>query len=175
MTRHRQPTNAPLRRRVGAAITVACLGLGLTACGQPKVLTPYTPAGGVSASNQTVKINNLMLITEGDQARVSASTVSSDPDEITSISGQPLKPDDSPTDVRFRIGDVGVKLAPHTATNLTNSGIQVTSDELRPGLLASVTITFANSEPITVKVPVVSASHPDYRTAAPTPAASSSS
>ena len=64
-------------RRRTTAVLAAVGVLGVVACGaDPKVLTSYTPAAGVNGKSDTVKVQNLVLINGGGQARVSAAVVS---------------------------------------------------------------------------------------------------
>ena len=134
------------RRRTTAALAAVGV-LGLAACGaDPKVLTSYTPAAGVSGESDTVKVQNLLLINGDGQARVSAAVTSSKNDKVVGITGQPLKSDNS--------------LA-------GQSDLQAPVEGLSDGLLAKVTIKFANSAPITLDAPVVPSTHPDFEKYAP--------
>lgn len=75
-------------RRRTTAVLAAVGVLGVVACGaDPKVLTSYTPAAGVNGKSDTVKVQNLVLINGGGQARVSAAVVSRKDDKIVGITG----------------------------------------------------------------------------------------
>lgn len=75
-------------RRRTTAVLAAVGVLGVAACGaDPKVLTSYTPAAGVNGKSATVKVQNLVLINGGGQARVSAAVVSRKDDNIVGITG----------------------------------------------------------------------------------------
>lgn len=159
-----------LARRTVLIVASATLLLPATAaCSQePKVIRPYTQAQGVNASNTTVKLGDILLVQQGGQARLSGLAVSSTDDEITGVTGHALKADNaisselSPSTVR-------VPLTANTAVNLADAGIQVSSPGLTDGLLASITISFARAEPITVQAPVAPATQPDLAPASPTP------
>ena len=94
--------------------------------------------------------------------------VASADDAITGVTGSALKPDNSVA-AALAPSTTRVPLTRQTSVNLTDAGIQVSSPKLTEGLLASVTITFSQGEPITLQTPVVSASHADFSPAAPTP------
>lgn len=155
-----------------AVLVVAAATLllpAMTACSmEPKVIRSYTQAAGVNASNTTVKLRNVALVAQDGQARLTGLAVSSVDDEITGVTGRALKPDDadgselSPSTTR-------VPLTANKGFNLTDSGVQVSSPDLTDGLLAAITISFSHSDPITLDVPVIAATRPDFTPAAPTP------
>ncbi len=164
------------RFRSRTALLVASATLLLPAvagCSQePKVIRPYTPAAGVSTANDTVKLRNIVLVNEDGQARLSGMAVSSTDDAITGVTGDALKADDA-VSAPLAPSTTQVPLPRNTAVNLTGAGIQVSSAKLADGLLASITITFAHAEPVTLKAPVIAASDPDFTPAAPTPSQTS--
>ena len=57
-----------------------------------------------------------------------------------------------------------VQLSSNTLVVLTNAPVRiaVTSPDLKPGLLADVTLTFTKGGPVKLVAPVVSASEPEY-------------
>lgn len=155
-------------RRRTTAVLAAVGVLGVVACGaDPKVLTSYTPAAGVNGKSDTVKVQNLVLINGGGQARVSAAVVSRKDDKIVGITGEPLTSNNSLSGRSFTMRTVNVKLPAQTSENLTQSKLQVPVEGLSNGLLAKVTIKFANSAPVTLDAPVVSSTHPDFAEYAP--------
>ena len=81
-----------LRRR-GAGVLAAGIGsvLLLTGCGfNAQTLQPYTPAEGVNAQVGTVKVRNLVLVSDASgKGYVSASLVSSANDTLVKVSGTP--------------------------------------------------------------------------------------
>ena len=102
-------------RRRTTAVLAAVGVLGLAACdADPKVLTSYTPAAGVSGESGTVKVQNLLLINGDGQARVSAAVISSKNDKVVGITGQPLKSDNSLAGQSFTVTSAGVNLPAHT-------------------------------------------------------------
>lgn len=155
-------------RRRTTAVFAAFGVLGVAACGaDPKVLTSYTPAAGVSGSSDTVKVQNLVLINGDGQARVSAAVVSRKNDQVAGITGQPLTSNNSLSGRSFTVRSVHVKLPAQTSVNLTQSSLQAPVKGLSDGLLAKVTIKFAHSVPITLDAPVVPSTHPDFERHAP--------
>ena len=150
-------------RRRTTAVLAAVGVLGVAACGaDPKVLTSYTPAAGVNGKSATVKVQNLVLINGGGQARVSAAVVSRKDDNIVGITGEPLTSNNSLSGRSFTMRTLNVKLPAQTSVNLTQSKLQAPVEGLSNGLLAKVTIKFASSAPITLDAPVVSSTHPDF-------------
>lgn len=141
----------------------------LAGCSQePKVIRPYTPAAGVAASNDSVDLRNIVLVNEDGQARLSGLAVSTMNDTITGVTGQALTSDDARA-AALAPSTTRVALTGGQAVNLDTKGIQVSSARLTDGLLATITISFAKSEPLTLRAPVISASNPDFTPAAPTP------
>lgn len=57
-------------------------------------------------------------------------------------------------------------LAANTLTVLTDAPVRiaVTSPDLKPGLLADVTLTFAKAGPVTLVAPVLSSDEPEFST-----------
>ena len=126
-------------RRRTTAVLAAVGVLGLAACdADPKVLTSYTPAAGVSGESGTVKVQNLLLINGDGQARVSAAVISSKNDKVVGITGQPLKSDNSLAGQSFTVTSAGVNLPAHTSVNLTKSDLQAPVEGLSDGLLADL-------------------------------------
>ncbi|QCV95808.1 hypothetical protein [Acidipropionibacterium acidipropionici] len=164
-----------LRNRAATAVVaVTLLAPVLAGCSQePKVIRAYTPAAGVNTGNDSVKLRDLALVHADGQARLSGMAASSQNDAITGVTGQAMSSDDS---VAGPLGPstTHVALTANEGKNLATAGIQVSSDDLKDGLLASITITFANSDPVTVLTPVISAGNPDFTPAAPTPSSTPS-
>ena len=112
-------------RRRTTAVLAAVGVLGVAACGaDPKVLTSYTPAAGVNGKSATVKVQNLVLINGGGQARVSAAVVSRKDDNIVGITGEPLTSNNSLSGRSFTMRTLNVKLPAQTSVNLTQSKLQ---------------------------------------------------
>ena len=153
------------------------------ACGMDvQTLKPYTPAEGInvdvgnpSDAKSVVHVRNLLIVSKAPgEGIVSASLVTADRDQLTGITGVPIKAD-------------GTEGAPFTATipntvSLANglqvvltdgTPITVKSADIAPGLSATVTLTFQSAGEVTLKVPVMDGNEPQYAsiTPAPTPSA----
>lgn len=168
--------------RILAAAALAALVVGLSSCATPQTLQPYTPAEGVQAdvqrqnaaadSNEVpLKIRNLMIVAQpgansGFVSGMFVAPVDRD-DELVRIQGRTFKADNSPAGEIAPI-QANVKLPAGTAVRLTEGQtLQVTASELTPGLLAELTLTFADSKEQTLMVPVVDASKEDYQSYTP--------
>ncbi len=167
-----------LRRR-GAGVLAAGIGsvLLLTGCGfNAQTLQPYTPAEGVNAQVGTVKVRNLVLVSDASgKGYVSASLVSSANDTLVKVSGTPTLLNGSAGVPLTVSGGTPVPLSANKLAVLTEptATLQVSSPDLKPGLLASVTLEFASGSHQTIQTPVLSVKDPIYATVSPAPAASS--
>jgi hypothetical protein len=176
----------PVRRLRSAAAALVALGLLLVtaACGDDaQTLQPYTPAEGINVDvgdpanfSQVVHVRNLLIISRAvGQGVVSATIVTDGRDELTALTGVPIKVD-------------GTDGAPFTATlsqtvSFGNGAqivltdrplITVTSPDLVPGQSSRVTMQFENAGEVTVIVPIVDGNEPQYATISPSPAATPS-
>lgn len=153
-------------RRLGVALCVP-LVLALTGCmAQFQTLQPYTPGQGVNHDIGSVKIRNLLVIADNSgQGVISASMVSASDDSLTAVAGTPLSPSGAPGSALV-VTATGIPLAmtPNTLVVLTEgpTRLAVSSPDLKPGLLAQVTLTFSKAGQITLVAPVVSSSEPQF-------------
>ena len=153
-------------RRLGATLCVA-LALALSGCvAQYQTLQAYTPGEGVNGQLGQVKVANLMVIAnDTGQGVVSASVISYADDTLSAVAGTPHKSDGS-NGSPLVVTPSGLPLAmtPNTLYVLTNppTRIAVSSPDLKPGLLAEVTLTFSKAGPVTLLAPVVSSSEPEF-------------
>jgi hypothetical protein len=185
----RRPESRPIRpvhRLRSAAAALVALGLLLVtaACGNDaQTLQPYTPAEGINVDvgdpanfRQVVHVRNLLIISRAEgQGVLSATIVTDDRDELTALTGVPIKAD-------------GSEGAPFTATlsqtvSFGNGAqivltdrplITVTSPDLLPGQSSRVTMQFENAGEVTVLVPIVDGNEPQYATISPSPASTPS-
>lgn len=153
-------------RRLGASLCVP-LALALTGCGMNvQTLQPYTPAEGVNSSTGPVMVRNLLIVADNTgRGVVSASLVTYGDDTLTAVAGVPQKSDGTPgSPLVVTTTGLPVQLSSNTLVVLTNPPVRVavTSPDLKPGLLADVTLTFAKAGPVKLVAPVVSASEPEY-------------
>ena len=153
-------------RRIGVSLCIP-LALALAGCGMDaQTLQPYTPAEGVNSSTGPVMVRNLMVIADNTgRGVVSASLVTYGDDTLTAVAGVPQKPDGTAgSPLVVTTTGLPVQLSSNTLVVLTNAPVRVavTSPDLKPGLLADVTLTFAKAGPVKLVAPVVSASEPEY-------------
>ena len=175
-----RPTG-PVRALRSAVALLAALGLLLVtgACGNDaQTLRPYTPAEGINIDvgdpaeyRRVVHVRNLLIISKAEgQGVVSATLVTDDRDELTALTGVPIKGD-------------GTEGAPFTA-NLSQTVsfgngaqivltdrplITVSSPDLVPGQTSNVTLQFKNAGEAKVVVPIVDGNEPQYASISPSP------
>ena len=153
-------------RRLGASLCVP-LALALTGCGMNvQTLQPYTPAEGVNSSTGPVMVRNLLIVADNTgRGVVSASLVTYGDDTLTAVAGVPQKSDGTPgSPPVVTTTGLPVQLSRHPLVVPPNAPVRiaVTSPDLKPGLLADVTLTFTKGGPVKLVAPVVSASEPEY-------------
>ena len=169
-------------RRLRAGLAVL-LSLGLlvvaAACGMDaQTNQPYTPAEGINVDvgdpsdpDSVVSVRNLLIVSKaaGDGI-VSASLVTDGQDQLTGITGVPIKADGTDGAPFTATLPNPVVLANGQQVVLTDGApIMVKSADIVPGLSASLTLTFQNAGEVTVKVPVVDGNEPQYATITPAP------
>ena len=107
----------------------------------------------------------MIIANTSGQGVISASLVSGTGDSLASVAGTAQKADGTPGGA-LSVTPTGLPLAlpSNTLLVLTNAPtrIAVSSPDLKPGLLAEVTLTFSKAGPVTMLVPVVSSSEPEY-------------
>jgi invasion protein IalB len=178
--------------RLGAAVASAGLLVGLAACGfNAQTLQPYDPADGVNPGvgnpnqqpnertkvepNTAVKVRGLMIIAKTPTSGFLSATIYSDnADQLTSVTGNVLQPNDAqgaaltvtlPSPVQIPAG------APVVLVD--QQAIDVTASRLPAGQTANLTLTFAKAGSKTVQVPIVDGQNDTYRTVQPSAAPSS--
>jgi hypothetical protein len=164
-----------LSRTLRLAGVTAALGasLTLTGCGfDAQTLQTYTPAQGINVDVAGgPKVRNLLLIANASgKGQVSASIVApTTPDRLAAVAATPIKPD-STLGAPLTVSAANVPLPAGTLVVLTDAAVApiiVTGSDLKPGLTAQVTLTFASGAVQQVVVPVMDATNPIYVTAAP--------
>lgn len=154
-------------RRLGAALCVP-LALALTGCvAHFQTLQPYTPGEGVNQQVGSVKVRNLMVIADATgQGVVSASLVTYADDALTGVAGVPHKSDNTPgSPLVVTAAGLPLTMPANTLFVLTNAPLRVavTSPDLKPGMLAEVTLTFAKAGQVKTLAPVLSSSEPEFK------------
>jgi hypothetical protein len=120
-----------------------------------------------------VKVRNLVLVSDEEgNGYVSASLVSPTRDTLVTVSGNPVKLDGSAgAPLTVVQGGTPVSLTPNKLVVLTDptAALTVSSPDLRPGLVATVTLQFASGEQQSIQAPVLSPTDPIYATVSPAP------
>lgn len=176
----RRTSSAPSEVRRGLRVTAAMLLslalLGGGACGfDVQTNRPYNPAEGVNydVGDPPVSVRNLMVLSREDGVGfINGTLTAAQNDSLTSVSGQPVKPDSAPG-APFQVsGGLPVPLPNGAIVVLTNRPlITVSSDDLLVGGEAELTLTFATAGTLNTRVPVVDANEPPYATITPSAAA----
>ncbi|OYO24436.1 hypothetical protein CGZ93_03320 [Enemella dayhoffiae] len=179
-------------RTIAATALIGALA-GLSACGTPQTLQPYTPAEGVNADITTpsastpLKVRNLTVIsrTAGQGFLAGAILAPADKvvpdglvtrrepapeDALTGVRGTALTPTGEPAGPPLQ-ATANVPLPPGQLVTLTRQpAIQLNSPDLKPGLLVELTLSFRSGATTTLRVPVVDGLRQDYITVSPAPA-----
>lgn len=174
MPRSSRPTRS---FRAMSAALLALVALTLGGCGMnAQTLQSYTPANGVNIDDDFLKVRNLLIIADASgQGRLSASLVSQQTnDRLTGVAGTALK-DDGTRAGALTVGTVNVDLPAGRMVVLTGPGvapIAVSGGDLKPGLTAELSLTFANGSSRTIQVPVADAADPIFSSVTPLPTGS---
>ena len=175
-----QTSRARAPRTLVATLLGTALLLLMSACGMDaQTAQPYTPAEGVNANvgpaGEWVQVRNLMILSREDGVGyLSGSLVAEERDALTAVAGHPFKLDASDgTAFKTTMPDP-VGLSPGALVVLTDRElIEVSSPDLIVGADAELTLTFSTVGEYTVRVPVVDADQPDYKSISPSPTPSS--
>lgn len=168
--------------RILAATALTVLVAGLSACGTPQTLVPYTPAQGVNADAQRqgapegsnevpLKIRNLTIVSEpGSGTGFLAGSLIAPTDRadaLVGVGGRTLTAENEPGTTIPPIS-LNMELPAGRMVILSEQPpIRVSAPELRPGLVAEVRLIFEDSEAQALRVPIMDATHPDYRDVEP--------
>lgn len=161
---------APRRSRMRIAAIVVGAMSALVACGQPATLFPYTPAVGVNAQTAVVKVRNLVVVATPGSGFLSGSLAAQQNTSLIDVTGSTLKSGGEVSTPLVVSRPVLVNVPGGSLVTLTDRAlIRVTATDLTPGLLTRLTLSFSQGDPVTLDVPVVDATHPDFATLSPTP------
>ena len=178
-----RPSRSPLGLRALAALLLS-LGLLLAgaACGNDaQTLRPYTPGEGVNVdvgdptdTQNQVYVRNLLIISKAPgQGIISAGLLTYGRDQLSGITGVPIKVDGSEGAPFTATLPNTVSIANGALVVLTDSApIAVVSPDIAAGQTARLTLTFAKAGEVTVLVPVMDGNEPQYATISPEPAPS---
>ncbi|MDO5683795.1 MAG: hypothetical protein Q4G46_13340 [Propionibacteriaceae bacterium] len=172
--------------RILAATALSALVVGLSACSTPQTLVPYTPAEGVNADAHRIgapagenkvplKVRTLSIVSKPGSKEGFLNGAITAPmdraDQLVSVEGRAFTAENT----------AGAPIAPVTANLELPAGKMVVlsqqapltlkSEDLEAGLVAELTLTFKDSDKVTLQVPVVDANKADYATVTPGPAA----
>jgi hypothetical protein len=175
---HAQPR---LGRVAGAAVLTLGLLFAGAGCGMDaQTMKPYTPAEGVNVDvgnatdpDAVVHVRNLLVVSKtAGSGVVSASMVTSGRDQLTGLSGVPIKADGSQGAPFKATLTNTVSLANGAQIVLTDiaTPITVTSPDLAPGLTTSITLDFQNAGSVTLNTTVADGNQPQYASISPAPA-----
>lgn len=159
--------------RLAGATAALASSLTLTGCGfDAQTLQSYPPAQGINVDVAGgPKVRNLLLIANASgKGQLSASIVApTTADRLIAVAATPIKPD-STLGAPLTVSAANVTLPAGRMVVLTDTAVApiiVTGADLKPGVTANVTLTFASGAVQKVVVPVLDAANPIYATAAP--------
>ncbi len=164
----------PLLRRTTAVVAIALATTTLSACGFDNPTDRvYNPAVGVSDRAGSVDVLNAVIVSADDgTGQLVTALVDNDidnDDELRSVKGAG---DDAAISVA-QTGPVTIKAG--GLTQLANeTPIVVTGDQIQAGRFVTLTLTFAQGEPVTLTVPVVANTN-EFAQITPPPASATTS
>ncbi|MFC7624486.1 hypothetical protein [Microlunatus sp. GCM10028923] len=172
----------PRRLARAGAVVILTATLSLAAgCGfNVQTNQPYTPGEGINANvgsrSEPVSVRNLLIVSkQPGQGFVSASLTATKNDVLQRITGRAYLSDGSAGTPLTAALPAPVSVNAGVLTQLTSTQlIEVTGNDLKAGLEAELTLTFATAGEVTVRVPVVSADDPQFATISPSPSPSAS-
>lgn len=166
-------------RRPVRLVTSLALVLGMVwtmaACGfDVQTSQPYTPADGVNLDVGTLKLRNMMVLSDASGVGFFAgSIVASEDEEMTGVTGVPVNPDGSAgSSLTITLNEPVALPADQLVTITRLPRIPVLGEGLAPGLEAKLTMTFSRTGVVELIVPVVDKTYQAYQTVSPTPYAS---
>jgi len=151
-------------RRSIAAATVVLAGPVLSSCGvnfDAQTDQIYNPGVGVNEQSGSVDVLNALIVSGSD----GSGTV------VATLANNDAQKADTLRDVSGAGADSGLTAQVGGSTDIPaggvlnlaeEGGVTVRGDRLEPGKFVEITFSFQRGEAATIKVPVVSASNPDY-------------
>ena len=171
-----------MRVAASAAVTALVAGV-LSGC---MFVTPqqttrsYTPSDGINASVGSIKVRNVLLITDDGQQANMLGLLSNSGDVATTVTLQYDTTAGSETTTLAVPANGVLSLRPNAdeqvATSVTTQARAVQLDGLdaTPGGLYTVGLSVSGEEPITLRVPVLTGELSEYAGLAPTPTTTAS-
>lgn len=165
------------RRTIRRTSRVVVAGLGtallLSGCGfDVQTLQEYTPAQGVNVDAGAVKVRNFLVIaTDEGEGVVSASILSPTDDRLTGMSITPLGAGNAEATPLTVSGPDAVELPANDLVVLSSDQqqVQVSGEDLTPGLSVRFVLTFASGAQADGLAPVMGFDQEKYATLSPTP------
>jgi len=157
-----------LRSRLAAAPVVAVALVALAGCSATNEITtdrPYNPSDGVRTDIGDVRAENLFLLTaaKGDPGALQGALSNGGDESVqVKIGGEQ---DSDPTEVRVPAHDT-------VLLGADGEDVQLASAPAEPGATTPLTLTTAAGGSVTIQVPVLDGTLPEYATLVPTPAPS---
>lgn len=161
-------------RRLWSALLLSFgILLATTACGDFQTLQQYTPAEGVNFDQGGVHVRNLMVLSHEDGSGfLNGTLVASERDALDSVSGVPIKSDNTDGSELEVTQKDPVTLGNNVLVVLTErEPITLEGADLKAGLLVRLTLHFSTAGTKEVEVPVVDANTHEYATVSPVPSA----
>lgn len=151
--------------RAAALVAAAAVAVALSACTASAWVPDAPPAAGVQTDVGGIKLRNVMVVSDEQGAAVVAGGISSrDTDNaVTGITVAAEKADatfSQPQNVAFT-----ADIPKGRTVTLDWSQTAFTDPALRLGKLAEVAVTFSDGTTASVKAPIYSATHPDFKDA----------
>lgn len=178
MAFHSRRAKRSSRRPVRLATSLALvLGLVWTmaACGfDVQTTQPYTPADGVNLDVGTLKLRNMMVLSDtSGEGFLAGSVIDSQDEQMTAVSGVPVNSDGSLGSALEITLNEPITIPANQLVTITQlPRIPVLGEGLVPGLEAKLTMTFSRTGTVELIVPVVDKTYQAYETVSPTPYAS---
>lgn len=172
-----------MRVAASAAVTALVAGV-LSGC---MFVTPqqttrsYTPSDGINATIGSIKVRNVLLITDDGQQANMLGLLSNSSDVATTVTLQYATTSGSETTTLAVPANGALSLRPNpdeqVSTSVTTQARAVQLDGLdtTAGGLLNVGLSVSGEEPVTLQVPVLTGELSEYAGLAPTPTATASS
>lgn len=166
------PRSTTARRSCRVALAGIGAALLLSGCGfAVQTLQPYTPAQGVNVDAGDVLVRNLLIVADGEGGGIiSGSLLSSVDNRVTDINVTPVLMDDTDGTPLEVYGADDVELPANRLVPLSTEGeqVQVSGEDLSPGLTARFVLTFESGAEAAVTAPVMAFDQAMYAPLSPT-------
>lgn len=175
--RAKRSSRRPVRLATSLALVLGLMW-SLVACGfDVQTTQPYTPADGVNLDVGTLKLRNMMVLSDASgEGFLAGSIVDSQDEQLVSVAGIPVNSDGTLGSALDITVNESVTLPANQLVTITQlPRIPVVGTGLVPGLEVNLTLTFTKAGAVAITVPVVDKTFQAYQTVSPTPYATPSS